>query len=166
MAKNRMLLLKCFNSTQSPKTFLDALTSDFLNADLTVGNIGDKKSHILALRRERPIPRSLEIVCECRKREDKDKINTRFLKCVRNHEVVLERKSGRDIVHERVMTAPILTVRGSSGTRPRVLAPRSRGRTNISARRLCRSRLSSMLPLRGRGCLMRACRPCRSCRSK
>jgi hypothetical protein len=33
LAKNPKLTLKCFNSARTPKTFLNALTADFINAD-------------------------------------------------------------------------------------------------------------------------------------
>jgi hypothetical protein len=39
LAKNPKLTLKCFNSSHTPKTFLNALTADFLNANYVMSEI-------------------------------------------------------------------------------------------------------------------------------
>jgi hypothetical protein len=39
LAKNPKLTLKCFNSSHTPKTFLNALTADFLNANFVMSGM-------------------------------------------------------------------------------------------------------------------------------
>jgi hypothetical protein len=45
LAKNPKLTLKCFNSSHTPKTFLNALTADFLYANYVMSGNANRPLH-------------------------------------------------------------------------------------------------------------------------